>query len=101
MLHKCYNTDVYITFICNDINNSYEYDRIYSKLNIMEYNDGTKKMLLVVDSIFQVICNMVSGYRNKLSILILINAFVLRINTQNYLYGLEFMMLNSSSDTFF
>ena len=57
-------------------------------------------MLLNVESLHQVRCNMVFGYKKYLSMLPFVEDFGLSINTQNYLYELDFLMMSYFSDTF-
>ena len=63
MLHKFYNTYINITFIYNLSIITIHIKELYSKSKIMEENYEAKKMLLVVESLHQVMCDVVFGYR--------------------------------------
>ena len=38
---------------------------LYSKLNIVEDNNEEKIMLIILESIHQIMCDMVFGYKNN------------------------------------
>ena len=59
MLHKCYNTDVDIPSVSEEINHKYEYNRNILKINRMKDNARTKNMLSVVEQLHQVMSDMV------------------------------------------
>ena len=60
----------------------------------MEDNGHLNKILLLVDSVNQVMCDMVFEYINELYILTIINNIVLIINTQNDTYELDLTILH-------
>ena len=60
----------------------------------MEDNGHLNKILLLVDSVNQVMCDMVFEYINELYILNIINNIVLIINTQNDTYELDLTILH-------
>ena len=61
---------------------------LYPKFNIFEENEEIKIILTIVHSLHKIICDEVFEYRRLLSILTLVNTSTLRINTQNFPYGL-------------
>ena len=60
-----------------------------------------KNMLVVVESLHQVMCDMVFEYRNELYILPFINYVGSSITTQNDSYNLGLTILHYFSNTFF
>ena len=67
----------------------------------MEENEDTKRILFIVESLNQVMCDMVFGYIKKFTIIHLINSAVLSINPQNSPYEFELLIMSYFSKIFF
>ena len=100
MLHQFYHTNIHITFIGKKSFITIKNPELYLILNKIEENNDTKIVLLIVESIHQVMCDWLFRYRNKLSIPPIINADLFIINTRNDPYDLELIIISYFIDIF-